>query len=1670
MRGLPLGLRLLLAVVVCSQTLAGTAHAAPAGARDAAFGVAGVRTLAAAGADLYPVDAAAAPAGGNYVVLRRQASLTNMTRIVKLTAAGALDPAYGGGDGILDLAASVITLPDRSPTGRRAAATVQRLLVAGASASGEAVVVGIAHDGSGLDLSYGVNGVRNLGAGSGSVATAIAVRGGGAAAVAGERTTGGTTHTLFLADLDAAGALGSSLGGAGFLAFDPTPGGAGVNGVDRVVDLIAETAGKFLLARHELLASGDPSPNAAVIERRLSSGALDGDFGTGGAFSFSERVHLSRFVAVPSGLMAIGQRLSPTPPARVLLSQRLTIDGAPVGTVRAAQWSENVRAIDGAWQGDGSIVVSGVTDGDGTQSVTARLKPDGTADTRWNPGGPKPGLAETVSGHREQPAAVFENGGMVVFTGNTPGDDLVDAAASAVRVSLNAPPTAALQLTPPTAAAPAMITLDASGSADPDGPGVLTYAFDTDGNSTEDVIGAAPTTSVAVPVAQSRTVRVRVFDSLAGENSAQATYVVTAPTPTPTPTLTPTPTPTPGSPTPTPAPTTVPTPLPTPTPTPTPAPSLPPLAPVTVPGSSWLMPSSLLVTQVPKLLTETYRPVPEVERVQSFRIPPPTLLIGPILSPANPEPGSVVRITFQVDLGTSDGTVCVRTTFGTCPNLLNPFSSLIDQRATISVTRKVRDTPGVDTVLYRVSNGLGLSLDVPVSIQVLPPKPVRPDYDVVGMEITQGVQRQTSTAWPGPPARDALYDGVVLSKGMGIVLVWVVAHGGRGTSAPSPGVYLSGRYERAEGERQADENNSRSEVPITRLLYQPDRVPITNAVGVSPEMRDRAVPYAFSIKLTRPYEFILASHTSPSMRDSVPETPGVPAQCENCARDNDRITIRYPAVAQMEPVRASVVSVLPPDRGQLEYRASQTLQSRLSSFSPVPFYLDAPRTFAYLAPSNQLDAASVLADARNLVDRRLNRGDAPAGRPADSPAIAIADRCAYQAGRCVPGVGSPAGGGQRAAAFIERSDRLPSSNSAPSPDMQSVVSLRAGEPASAPSIGRALAQMQGLRPASGRGGAVWAANWEPDHFGYVGGEAIERSPGDGHPAGYRRVENRPPLAAGCGGAELRDVTSACGGVPRGTLGAALAPGNGTWWSTRYWNAMVRGSQEYTERTPDAVNRGYTNGVALPCKPTVLSTYRFGILPSCPYAYALLRNALAPLADDPVGISSRRSFLGVPLRLGRLATPGESGSRPDRGAPFSAANRGSRPVGRRANPARTTQAKAPASPLKPAIAVSIGIRDTQFTRFTVTPTERTEVELAAAASAAPDGPLRIDARRADGSLVASARVATQPEDAEAAPDGSIAIAASVVLPGDGVTRIEAVAVDGGHVLAQLDAGAAPTVALTAPAAGTRVTRRGLLEVRWRTDDPEGDRPLATIEVSSDRGETWKVLAGGRGGDRHVISGGVLPAAPGGRGRVRVTVTDGFSTRTAVSGELTFSGGPPGVEINDAETSYLVRKGERQVLTATAKTPTGDALPGRGIRWATGKRMIVVGRGSSLDLSRLPVGRHVLRALAGPPGGTGTSLPVAVRVRAIAPVVIALKPIGQLRRAGACGPVRYRLATDVAATVWQGRQRLARLRARSKGGSARSSTITVRSSCGQRSVAIRVVGDGASRTVRLALRRR
>ena len=151
---------------------------------------------------------------------------------------------------------------------------------------------------------------------------------------------------------------------------------------------------------------------------------------------------------------------------------------------------------------------------------------------------------------------------------------------------------------------------------------------------------------------------------------------------------------------------------------------------------------------------------------------------------------------------------------------------------------------------------------------------------------------------------------------------------------------------------------------------------------------------------------------------------------------------------------------------------------------------------------------------------------------------------------------------------------------------------------------------------------------------------------------------------------------------------------------------------------------------------------------------------------------------------------------------------------------------------------------------------------------------------------------------------------------------------------------PTVKLLAPRAGTRVggTSKARLDVRWTAKDPDGDPLDVTVDYAAD-GKTFKPVFQGPSRGRASIPGDLLAASR--KGRVRVTVYDGFNQARAVSGAIVADGAAPSATITTPATREKLAAGGQSVLTGHAVDGAGRKLTGRSLTWFVGSRRLGTG---------------------------------------------------------------------------------------------------------------------------------
>lgn len=112
---------------------------------------------------------------------------------------------------------------------------------------------------------------------------------------------------------------------------------------------------------------------------------------------------------------------------------------------------------------------------------------------------------------------------------------------------------------------------------------------------------------------------------------------------------------------------------------------------------------------------------------------------------------------------------------------------------------------------------------------------------------------------------------------------------------------------------------------------------------------------------------------------------------------------------------------------------------------------------------------------------------------------------------------------------------------------------------------------------------------------------------------------------------------------------------------------------------------------------------------------------------------------------------------------------------------------------------------------------------------------------------------------------------------------------GATVAERSLGAAPEISVTAPAAGTSLTRAQSIHVEWTAHDPDpADELTVDLLVSDDDGATWRPLASGFTGSAADVA---VPRDLGGDTiKVRAVVSDGVHLRSADSATFSVESAP------------------------------------------------------------------------------------------------------------------------------------------------------------------------------------
>ena len=198
--------------------------------------------------------------------------------------------------------------------------------------------------------------------------------------------------------------------------------------------------------------------------------------------------------------------------------------------------------------------------------------------------------------------------------------------------------------------------------------------------------------------------------------------------------------------------------------------------------------------------------------------------------------------------------------------------------------------------------------------------------------------------------------------------------------------------------------------------------------------------------------------------------------------------------------------------------------------------------------------------------------------------------------------------------------------------------------------------------------------------------------------------------------------------------------------------------------------------------------------------------------------------------------------------------------------------------------------------------------------------------------------------------------NVVVPFPDATEWVELVHDGRRTMARLEVSPSPPrVALLAPNGGGFYGASDQIQVEWEAGDADGDRLVSSLYYSVDGGENWLPVASGLTGSPYLWHLGDVPGAAGGRGLLKVVVTDGFHSAEDQSDE------PFGVEGKPPLASILTPGMDAQFLQCEQVRVLGAAVDPEGVLIRTDWLVDGAMAAEILEenLGTLPPGDHQLR---------------------------------------------------------------------------------------------------------------
>jgi Penicillin-Binding Protein C-terminus Family len=269
-------------------------------------------------------------------------------------------------------------------------------------------------------------------------------------------------------------------------------------------------------------------------------------------------------------------------------------------------------------------------------------------------------------------------------------------------------------------------------------------------------------------------------------------------------------------------------------------------------------------------------------------------------------------------------------------------------------------------------------------------------------------------------------------------------------------------------------------------------------------------------------------------------------------------------------------------------------------------------------------------------------------------------------------------------------------------------------------------------------------------------------------------------------------------------------------------------------------------------------------------------------------------------------------------------------------------------------------------------------------------------------------------------GGSLLAFSAVVPTVAANELEIVR-SGQTIARRVRPAHPPVIAILGPRAGetlgmlaaTSVQKNPTSLVRW-TSRSEGRSSFASVEVSTDGGDTWRTVYAGPDKGRALVPSSLFSDSATGAARVRVRVNDGFNESQAVSEGVTTLGSAPIVRIVEPRDGRRFRGDALIYLRGVAFDNARRHIATDALTWSLDGRVVAHGERASLFIPR--PGVHALRLQARDARGRVTETAVKITASNVKPLFLQLRPPASIRTTDEI--VRLEAATTIPATLVYG----------------------------------------------------